>query len=137
LAISVRINYKEPQMANKLIRIAFIALGLAIIGTVAAIPAEAQVPYQNYYVEPGPSPVGAELYVSPRPTPAYVGHTYITYEPCAPHQFLHQHGRIYSHNNPGGGCTTTFVLWRNAPLLNLQPLPPLGKTVGRFLNFGR
>ena len=52
--------------------------------------------FYNYYV--GPSVYGgqpAQLYVSPRPTPPFVGHTYITYQPLMPHEFLYKHCRCY------------------------------------------
>ena len=53
--------------------------------------------FYNYYVPPvGPSSVGAELYPCPRPTPPLVGHTYITYQPLMPHEFLYKHHRHYT-----------------------------------------
>jgi len=66
----------------------------------------------NYYVHPGEAGmVGAQLYVSPRPTPPLVGHTYITYPPLMPHEFLYQHHRVYNTYNPGSGWTRTRVCW--------------------------
>jgi len=66
----------------------------------------------NYYVHPGTAGlVGAQLYVSPRPTPPLVGHTYITYPPLMPHEFLYQHHRVYQTYNPGSGWTRTRVRW--------------------------
>lgn len=66
----------------------------------------------NYYVHPGQAgQVGAQLYISPRPTPPLVGHTYITYPPLMPHEFLYQHHRVYQTYNPGSGWTRTRVLW--------------------------
>ena len=66
----------------------------------------------NYYVHPGEAGrVGAQLYVSPRPTPPLVGHTYITYPPLMPHEFLYQHHRVYYTDNPGSGVTRTRVRW--------------------------
>ena len=53
--------------------------------------------FYNYYVPPvGPGSVGAELYPCPRPTPPLVGHTYITYQPLMPHEFLYKHHRHYT-----------------------------------------
>ena len=37
--------------------------------------------FYNYYAWPSCTGLGAELYVSPRPVPPYVGQTYITYQP--------------------------------------------------------
>jgi hypothetical protein len=66
----------------------------------------------NYYVHPGEAGrVGAQLYLSPRPTPPLVGHTYITYPPLMPHEFLYQHRRVYETYNPGSGMTRTRVRW--------------------------
>jgi len=69
--------------------------------------------FYNYYV--GPSVYGgqpAQLYVSPRPTPPFVGHTYITYQPLLPHEFLYKHHRCYSRFNVCDcGATHTKVCW--------------------------
>jgi hypothetical protein len=69
-------------------------------------------PAYNYYVHPGEAGVvGAQLYLSPRPTPPLVGHTYVTYPPLMPHEFLYQHHRVYNTYNPGSGWTRTRVRW--------------------------
>jgi hypothetical protein len=66
----------------------------------------------NYHVHPGQAGmVGAQLYVSPRPTPPLVGHTYVTYPPLAPHEFLYHHHRVYNTYNPGSGWTKTRARW--------------------------
>jgi len=70
--------------------------------------------FYNYYVPPGAcGGVGAQLYVSPRPTPPLVGHTYVTYQPLMPHEFMYPHGRTYWRRNPGSGWTRTVVSWDN------------------------
>ena len=55
--------------------------------------------FSNYYypaIPAGAYPgVGAQLYVSPQPVPARVGHTWITYPPFMPHEYLYQHRRRY------------------------------------------
>ena len=38
---------------------------------------------------------GAQLYVAPRPVPPRVGHTWYTYPPFMPHEFLYKHRRHY------------------------------------------
>jgi hypothetical protein len=68
--------------------------------------------FYNYYVPPAPGGVGAQLYLCPRPTPPLVGHTYVTYQPLMPHEFLYQHHRVYVTENPGAGVTRTNVRWR-------------------------
>jgi hypothetical protein len=69
--------------------------------------------FYNYYV--GPSVYGgqpAQLYVSPRPTPPFVGHTYVTYQPLLPHEFLYKHCRVYHrYNVTDCGATKTCVCW--------------------------
>ncbi|MFM8377741.1 MAG: hypothetical protein ACKOB1_00290 [Planctomycetia bacterium] len=55
--------------------------------------------FYNFYVPPvpaGPAPgFGAQLYVAPRPVPPRVGHTWYTYPPFMPHEFLYKHRRHY------------------------------------------
>jgi len=69
------------------------------------------IPY-NYFVPPPEAPgAGAALYVSPRPTPPRVGHTFITYQPFAPHEFLYKHKSTYVRHNEGAGRTRTHVKW--------------------------
>ena len=55
--------------------------------------------FYNFYVPPVPAGaypgVGAQLYVSPRPVPPRVGHTWNTYPPFMPHEFLYKHRRRY------------------------------------------
>lgn len=63
--------------------------------------------FYNYYVGPGPSGVPAQMYVSPQPVPAYVGHTYITYQPVMPHEFMYRHHRATYNYQPGAGWTRT------------------------------
>jgi hypothetical protein len=72
--------------------------------------------FYNYYVAPVPcnsfGAAGAQLYISPRPTPPLVGHTYITYQPLMPHEFLYKHHRTYVRDNgPYAGLTKTHVCW--------------------------
>jgi len=69
--------------------------------------------FYNFYVPPCGYPcAGAQLYLSPLPTPPLVGHTYVTYEPLMPHEFLYKHTRVYRRRNPDAGCTYTHVSWR-------------------------
>jgi hypothetical protein len=66
--------------------------------------------FYNYYVAPHMG-VGAKLYPCPRPTPPMVGHTWVTYQPLMPHEFLYRHHRCYYRRNPGAGWTKTMVCW--------------------------
>ena len=69
--------------------------------------------FYNYYVPPGDAgDVGAQMYLSPRPTPPLVGHTYVTYQPLMPHEFLYPHKRHYVRYHPCRGYTKTTVHWK-------------------------
>lgn len=70
--------------------------------------------FYNYYVGPGPSGTVAQLYESPLPTPAFVGQTYITYQPFMPHEYLYRHKRAYYTYNGGSGWTRTNVRYRTS-----------------------
>jgi hypothetical protein len=68
--------------------------------------------FYNFYVPPTCGGVGAELYLAPLPVPANVGHTYYTYQPFLPHEFLYKHHRTYHrYYNEGRGLTRTSVHW--------------------------
>jgi hypothetical protein len=71
--------------------------------------------FYNYYAPPvGYGSVGAQMYPSPRPTPPLVGHTYITYQPLAPHEFLYPHSRVYWTKHDDAPPTRTSVRWRGS-----------------------
>jgi hypothetical protein len=82
-----------------------VAMKLTAPGVVSALPIdggrEVAPPdvFYNFYVPPvaaGNYPgLGAQLYVSPRPVPPRVGHTWYTYPPFMPHEFLYKHHRRY------------------------------------------
>ena len=72
--------------------------------------------FYNYYVGNNCGGMGAQLYLSPRPVPPFVGNTYITYQPLMPHEFLYAHDRTYHRYYNGGlGLTRTHVHY-SAPL---------------------
>lgn len=107
-------------MVLKLLRVSLIvAIVMAAAGVVGHSQALARGPgvytgnlFYNYYVPPDPYwGLGAQLYVCPRPTPPLVGHTYITYQPLMPHEFLYQHHRTYYRYHPQGGVTKVHVGW--------------------------
>lgn len=68
--------------------------------------------FYNFYVPPTCGGVGAGIYPAPLPVPAHVGHTYFTYQPLMPHEFLYKHHRSYHrYYNEGRGLTRTSVHW--------------------------
>jgi hypothetical protein len=103
-------------MSRKLFCAALLAAGLACLArsAEAAHPAIYQDDlFYNYYT--GPSAMGgipAQMYISPVPTPPRVGHTYITYQPFLPHEYMYRHHRSYNYRNQSTGSTTrTSVHW--------------------------
>ena len=104
----------------------FAAIGAMIFATVGgltwgiATPARAEqfrhstpgdMVYNEYVPPVGPGSVGAQLYPCPRPTPPLVGHTYITYQPLMPQEFLYRHGRVYTTRHEDAPPTRTSVRW--------------------------
>lgn len=68
--------------------------------------------FYNYYAPVQGGGMPAQLYVAPRAVPPAVGHTYSTYQPLMPHEFLYRHYRTYHHYFDGGrGMTRTRVIY--------------------------
>ncbi len=65
--------------------------------------------FANYQVGPHPCSTTAQMYISPQPVPPHVGHTYTTYQPFMPHEYLHKHRRSHYAHAPGAGWTRTTV----------------------------
>jgi hypothetical protein len=66
--------------------------------------------FYNYYAQPGPfNGAAAQMYVCPKPVPAFVGHTWVTYQPWMPHEYTYRHERSYYTYNPGAGWRRTNV----------------------------
>jgi hypothetical protein len=92
-------------------------IGLTVLFGLAAGASWADgthVTFQNgygYYLQPCPTPLGAQLYPCPRPVPPVVGYTYITYQPLAPHEFLYKHHRTYKVYHSNDRPTRVFVWW--------------------------
>lgn len=57
--------------------------------------------FYNYYTQGGMNQVDAAMYIAPRPVPAYVGHSYYTYQPLLPHEHMYAHVRNYYKWTPG------------------------------------
>lgn len=84
--------------------------------------------FYNLYPNSYAGATSAQLYVAPRPVPASMGHTYYTYQPLMPHEYMYRHSRVYYTPyagadafyqgnpyacNPGnsGGVNKTTVKW--------------------------
>jgi hypothetical protein len=108
-------------MVLRVLRMAVLMVAVATVWALTDQPAHAQCMmaggpgdlFYNYYVPPVPcvGGVGAAMYPCPRPTPPMVGHTYFTYQPLYPQEFLYKHHRTYVTGHCCGGCTRTHVSW--------------------------
>jgi hypothetical protein len=98
-------------------RTALALMALVVVCTAASLwdaaPAYAEEPQTEasgsygYYVQPGGgNGLGASLYPCPRPTPPLVGHTYISYAPLNPHEFLYPHHKRYVQSDCSGRTVT-------------------------------
>ena len=77
------------------------------LGSSTADAAHPDIFYNEFAARGGGVP--AQLYVSPRPTPPLVGHTWNTYPPLMPHEFLYHHHRSYYKYYQNGGYTVSRV----------------------------
>ncbi|MFO0914347.1 MAG: hypothetical protein U0795_15410 [Pirellulales bacterium] len=72
--------------------------------------------FYNLYV-PGAGGTPAAAYPAPLPTPPIVGHTYYTYQPFMPAEWMYHHHRSYhQYYNQGRGLNRTKVKWYSPPL---------------------
>lgn len=75
--------------------------------------------FYNYYVPGGPGGVPTAMYLAPRPVPPLVGHTYFTYQPLLPHEYMYSHQRkYYRYYDCGTGLTRTRVRYLRTPILD-------------------
>lgn len=103
------------------------ALAAAVLSTVVVAPSASAVEgawkrtisyqnkqdlFANYYEGPNPSGTATAMYVSPRPVPVHVGHTYTTYQPWMPHEYLYRHTRSHYAHHPGCGWSRAKIRYR-------------------------
>ena len=112
------------------IRVTALALTAVISAALLAMPAGATeglykrtISYQskqdlfyNNYEGPDPSGTTAALYISPRPVPPFVGHTYVPYQPFMPHEYMYRHTRTHYAYNPGAGWSRAKVRYHTGGL---------------------
>jgi len=97
--------------------VSLVVCGSLTGGSATALPIDGGVEgptpdvFYNFYTPPVPAgagpAMGAQLYVAPRPVPPYVGHTWHTYPPFMPHEFLYKHRRKYVRPAGVTGMRTT------------------------------
>jgi hypothetical protein len=68
--------------------------------------------FYNAYEGPNPSGTATAMYISPRPVPPNVGHTYTTYQPFMPHEYLYRHTRSHYAYEPGAGWSRAKIRYR-------------------------
>jgi hypothetical protein len=72
--------------------------------------------FDNYFTRRNANSAEAALYMSPIGVPGWVGHTYNTYQPLYPHQFLYQHhDRYHSYYDQGMGLNRTHAKYYAPP----------------------
>jgi hypothetical protein len=68
--------------------------------------------FYSFYVGGNCGSIPAGMYPSPMPTPPLVGHTYFTYQPLLPHEYMYAHYRVYHHHyNHNRGLSRTRVIY--------------------------
>ncbi|MCY2986199.1 MAG: hypothetical protein NTY15_21435 [Planctomycetota bacterium] len=73
--------------------------------------------FDNYFTRGNANSAEAALYMSPVGVPGWVGHTYNTYQPLYPHQFLYQHhDRYHSYYDGGRGLNRTHASYYAPPV---------------------
>jgi hypothetical protein len=73
--------------------------------------------FDNYFTRGYSNGAEAAMYVSPIGVPGWVGHTYNTYQPLYPHQFLYQHhDRYHSYYDQGMGLNRTSAHYYAPPV---------------------
>ena len=66
--------------------------------------------FANQYTQGYANQATAQMYIAPVPVPAWVGHTYYTYQPLYPHEMMHRHtNRYHSYYDGGRGLNSTRV----------------------------
>lgn len=109
----------------RLNKLSLLALAAAATWWQTAATAQANGPYDrtisyqnkgdlfyNFHEGPEPSGTTANMYISPMPVPANVGHTYTTYQPLMPHEYLYKHTRSHYTYNQGAGWTRSKIRYR-------------------------
>ena len=69
--------------------------------------------FYNYYSPTQGGGIPSVIYPAPRQVPLIIGHTYNTYQPLMPHEFMYRHDRSYHNYYPNGaGFTRTYIRYR-------------------------
>ena len=73
--------------------------------------------FYNYYTQGNCNRANAQLYVSPVPVPAHVGHTFFTYQPFYPEEYLYWHkNTFHNYYDNGRGLNRTRATYYSPPV---------------------
>lgn len=73
--------------------------------------------FYNNYTQGYANATNAQMYVSPVPVPPNVGHTYGTYQPFYPEEFLYWHkNRFHNYYDNGRGTNRTRAIYYAPPV---------------------
>ena len=73
--------------------------------------------FYNYYTQGYFNQTNAQMYLSPLPVPPNVGHTFTTYQPFHPHEYLYWHkNRFHNYYDNGRGTNRTRALYYAPPI---------------------
>ena len=73
--------------------------------------------FYNYYTQGSHNTSNAQMYVSPLPVPKRVGHTYNTYQPFYPEEYLYHHkNRFHKYYDNGRGMNRTKAKYYSPPV---------------------
>ena len=73
--------------------------------------------FYNFYTQGNANQTNAQMYVSPLPVPPHVGHTFSTYQPFYPHEYLYWHqNRFHNYYDNGRGMNRTRATYYSPPV---------------------
>lgn len=73
--------------------------------------------FYNYYTQGYANQTNAQMYLSPLPVPPYVGHTFGTYQPFYPEEYLYWHkNRYHNYYDNGRGMNRTRAVYYRPPV---------------------
>ncbi len=73
--------------------------------------------FYNHYTQGNQNTSNAKMYVSPLPVPANVGHTFNTYQPFYPEEYLYWHkNKFHKYYDNGRGMNRTRALYYSPPV---------------------
>lgn len=72
--------------------------------------------FYNYYTQGNANRANAQMYLSPQPVPPNVGHTFYTYQPLYPEEYLYWHkNKFHNYYDNGRGMNRTRAVYYAPP----------------------